>query len=133
MKTETIIRMLRFFANDECQCKGALVPYPDGSLDCPHTIARKELTRLAPDVAAELRLLGGVSTSDSTRRNAWQELGQCLKECRLYADAPRPDASDASDELSLKDVADGYREGYQRLHGLVCRMVAPLGTLLGER
>lgn len=46
MKTETIIRMLRFFANEECQCLGTIFPYPDGSLDCPHKIARKELNRL---------------------------------------------------------------------------------------
>ncbi len=46
MKTETIIRMLRFFAQEECRCKGAVLPYPDGSRDCPHEIARKELDRL---------------------------------------------------------------------------------------
>jgi hypothetical protein len=46
MKTETIIRMLRYFVKEECRCKGAIVPYPDGSRDCPHEIASKELKRL---------------------------------------------------------------------------------------
>jgi dCMP deaminase len=46
MNTETIIRMLRFIVHEGCQCKGAVVPYADGSRDCPHEIARKELSRL---------------------------------------------------------------------------------------
>ena len=41
-------------------------------------------------------------------------------------------ACNAPDELTAKDVADGYREGYQRLHKLVSALWAEIETLPAE-
>jgi hypothetical protein len=39
---------------------------------------------------------------------------------------------DGSDELTARDIADGYRQGYQELHRLTCQVARLLPAAIEE-
>lgn len=43
MNTLSIRRLAAYVLTTECLCKGAIVPYEDGSRGCPHDLAKKVL------------------------------------------------------------------------------------------
>lgn len=56
-----------------------------------------------------------------------------LAEAKRYAAAGEHGTGHDADELTITDVANGYREGYKHLHHLVSQVAPWLDRLLGER
>ena len=59
-----------------------------------------------------------------------ESLRRFLAEAERYAAAGEHGIGEDADELTAKDIANGYREGYQRLHAMVSAVVPALHYLL---
>jgi hypothetical protein len=70
---------------------------------------------------------------ESLRGLAADRVRVFLAEAKRYAAAGEHGGGHDADELTVKDVANGYREGYKRLHNLVSQVAPWLDQLLGER
>lgn len=83
-------------------------------------------------IAIGKRLAGlpSAPTHSLIRSQALDQLRVFLAEAKRYAAAGEHGGGHDADELTIKDVANGYREGYQRLHALVSNVAPALGHLL---